>query len=50
MLEHYQGGLFDPCCGSEGMFTQSERCVQEHQATETGLKHAEMIANELASV
>ncbi len=31
MLEPYKGRVFDPCCGSGGMFVQSERFVTEHQ-------------------
>lgn len=31
MLEPYNGRVFDPCCGSGGMFVQSERFVREHQ-------------------
>ena len=31
MLRHYKGRVFDPCCGSGGMFVQSERLVLEHQ-------------------
>lgn len=31
MLEPYQGRVFDPCCGSGGMFVQSEKFVAEHQ-------------------
>ncbi|MDR1085506.1 MAG: type I restriction-modification system subunit M [Deltaproteobacteria bacterium] len=31
MLEPYQGKVFDPCCGSGGMFVQSEKFVIEHQ-------------------
>jgi len=30
MLEPYQGRIYDPCCGSGGMFVQSEKFVQEH--------------------
>ncbi len=30
MLEPYSGRIYDPCCGSGGMFVQSERFVQEH--------------------
>ncbi|MDV6318676.1 class I SAM-dependent DNA methyltransferase [Chromohalobacter sp. HP20-39] len=30
MLEPYKGRVFDPCCGSGGMFVQSERFVEEH--------------------
>ncbi|MFO7145339.1 DNA methyltransferase, partial [Arthrospira sp. PCC 8006] len=31
MLEPYQGRVFDPCCGSGGMFVQSEKFVSHHQ-------------------
>src|SRR3989339_93035 len=31
MLEPYQGRVFDPCCGSGGMFVQSIKFVQSHQ-------------------
>ncbi len=31
MLEPYNGRVFDPCCGSGGMFVQSEKFVGEHQ-------------------
>jgi len=31
MLEPYKGRVFDPCCGSGGMFVQSEKLVLEHQ-------------------
>lgn len=30
MIEPYQGRIYDPCCGSGGMFVQSERFVEEH--------------------
>ena len=30
MLEPYQGRVYDPCCGSGGMFVQSEKFVLEH--------------------
>ncbi|ABF46311.1 Type I restriction-modification system DNA methylase [Deinococcus geothermalis DSM 11300] len=30
MLEPYHGRVYDPCCGSGGMFVQSEKFVQEH--------------------
>ena len=30
MLEPYEGRIYDPCCGSGGMFVQSERFVREH--------------------
>jgi type I restriction enzyme M protein len=31
MLEPYKGRVFDPCCGSGGMFVQSEKFVKQHQ-------------------
>ncbi len=31
MLEPYKGRVFDPCCGSGGMFVQSEKFIKEHQ-------------------
>ena len=31
MLEPYQGRVFDPCCGSGGMFVQSEKFVEERK-------------------
>ena len=31
MLEPYQGKIYDPCCGSGGMFVQSVKFVQSHQ-------------------
>jgi type I restriction enzyme M protein len=30
MLEPYEGRVFDPCCGSGGMFVQSEAFVEAH--------------------
>ena len=30
MLEPYSGRVYDPCCGSGGMFVQSEKFVHEH--------------------
>ncbi|ANV88870.1 class I SAM-dependent DNA methyltransferase [Picosynechococcus sp. PCC 7117] len=31
MLEPYSGRVFDPCCGSGGMFVQSQKFIQAHQ-------------------
>ena len=31
MLEPYKGRVFDPCCGSGGMFVQSEKFIEAHQ-------------------
>ena len=30
MLEPYKGRIYDPCCGSGGMFVQSEKFVEKH--------------------
>ena len=31
MLEPHKGRVYDPCCGSGGMFVQSEKFVENHQ-------------------
>jgi type I restriction enzyme M protein len=31
MLEPYEGRVLDPCCGSGGMFVQSEKFIEAHQ-------------------
>ncbi|MFY0610811.1 MAG: N-6 DNA methylase [Hyphomicrobiaceae bacterium] len=30
MLEPYQGRVYDPCCGTGGIFVQSEKFIREH--------------------
>lgn len=30
MLEPFQGRVYDPCCGSGGMFVQSEKFIEDH--------------------
>ena len=30
MLEPYKGRVYDPCCGSGGMFVQSEKFIERH--------------------
>jgi hypothetical protein len=30
MLAPYKGRIYDPCCGSGGMFVQSEKFVEAH--------------------
>ena len=37
MLEPYVGRVYDPCCGSAGMFVQSERFVEAHGGQKTDL-------------
>jgi len=31
MIEPYKGRIYDPCCGSGGMFIMSERFIESHQ-------------------
>jgi type I restriction enzyme M protein len=33
MIEPYQGKIYDPCCGSGGMFVQSVEFVKNHQGS-----------------
>lgn len=37
MLEPYQGRVYDPCCGSGGMFVQSEKFVEVHGGRRTDI-------------
>ncbi len=31
MIQPFKGRVYDPCCGSGGMFVQSEKFIEEHQ-------------------
>ncbi|MCU8504658.1 type I restriction-modification system subunit M [Vibrio vulnificus] len=37
MLEPYQGKIYDPCCGSGGMFVQSLKFIESHQGKSKGI-------------
>ena len=37
MIEPYKGRVFDPCCGSGGMFVQSEKFAEAHGGHRTDL-------------
>ena len=37
MLEPYEGRVYDPCCGSAGMFVQSDRFVEAHGGQKTDI-------------
>ncbi|WP_373510253.1 N-6 DNA methylase, partial [Thiocapsa sp.] len=37
MIEPYEGRVYDPCCGSAGMFVQSERFVEAHGGQTTDI-------------
>ena len=39
MLEPKRGRIYDPCCGAGGMFVQSERFVEDHQAARRRHRH-----------
>ncbi|MEZ6141503.1 MAG: class I SAM-dependent DNA methyltransferase [Zavarzinella sp.] len=37
MLEPFDGRVYDPCCGSGGMFVQSEKFVKAHNGQQTDI-------------
>lgn len=37
MIEPYEGRVYDPCCGSGGMFVQSESFVEAHGGNKTDI-------------
>jgi len=37
MIEPFRGRIYDPCCGSGGMFVQSEKFIEENQGKLTDL-------------
>jgi type I restriction enzyme M protein len=37
MIEPYRGRVFDPCCGSGGMFVMSEKFVESHQCNRNNI-------------
>ena len=43
MLEPYEGRVYDPCCGSSGMFVQSIAFIHAH-ATSNGRKRSKLAA------
>ena len=42
MLEPYNGRVYDPCCGSSGMFVQSIAFIQAHQSGNGGTARADI--------
>ena len=46
MIEPYSGKIYDPCCGSGGMFVQSVRFVESHQGSK---KDVSIYGQELTS-
>ncbi|MEZ5765165.1 MAG: N-6 DNA methylase [Xanthobacteraceae bacterium] len=39
MIEPYKGRIYDPCCGSGGMFVQSENFALEHEGRDQRHRH-----------
>lgn len=37
MIEPYEGVVYDPCCGSGGMFVQSTKFVEKHNGNKTAI-------------
>ncbi len=37
VIQPYEGRVYDPCCGSGGMFVQSAKFLQNHQKSLTGI-------------
>ena len=51
MLEPYEGRVFDPCCGSGGMFVQSEKFVEVHtDRVKNGSKELPLFARDRISI
>lgn len=38
MIEPFEGRVYDPCCGSGGMFVQSAKFVEEHQGRKDDIR------------
>lgn len=38
MIEPFEGRVYDPCCGSGGMFVQSAKFVEEHQGRKDNIR------------
>ena len=44
MLAPYKGRVYDPCCGSGGMFVQSEKFIFHHKVKTTGFSRSSFAA------
>ncbi|MEW6571540.1 MAG: class I SAM-dependent DNA methyltransferase [Nitrospirota bacterium] len=47
MIEPYKGRVYDPCCGSGGMFVQSEKFVIRGIDSNIGLHHSDTFTQDL---
>jgi type I restriction enzyme M protein len=50
MIEPFRGRVFDPCCGSGGMFVQSEKFVEAHRDTKPPATNGERLRWEDLSI
>jgi type I restriction enzyme M protein len=50
MIEPFRGRVYDPCCGSGGMFIQSEKFIQAHQDIKTPSSNSDRLHREDLSV
>ena len=50
MLEPFRGRVYDPCCGSGGMFIQSEKFIQAHQDIKTPTNNNERLQRDDLSI
>ncbi|MCW4003694.1 MAG: type I restriction-modification system subunit M, partial [Candidatus Bathyarchaeota archaeon] len=50
MIEPFRGRVFDPCCGSGGMFVQSEKFVEAHRDTKPPSTNGERLRREDLSI
>ena len=50
MIEPFRGRVFDPCCGSGGMFIQSEKFIEAHQDIKTPANNRERLRRDDLSI
>ena len=50
MLEPYRGRVYDPCCGSSGMFVQSVEFIQAHATGNGNVRHRRRSRGEKAQL
>ncbi|MCL2135435.1 MAG: type I restriction-modification system subunit M [Candidatus Bathyarchaeota archaeon] len=50
MIEPFRGRVFDPCCGSGGMFIQSEKFIQAHQDIKSPANNSERLRRDDLSI
>jgi type I restriction enzyme M protein len=50
MIEPFRGRVFDPCCGSGGMFIQSEKFIEAHQDIKSPTNNSERLRRDDLSI